>query len=191
MSHTLSRYKQLKANSLPATRDSVNSSHLVVAIQLFSIDLNAVVGNYSLGYVLGHTKQDVDYLLSKLEDWTKDRPSYTILLMRESTCVNDLTCFMLEEGEYIAVDMMAFNNVLSDYRTYSPVYKSKFIKRLVTRVELASILAPLSIVETTEADIRSFEEAYDKQASMQRQALQKSRGSNQLFGNMQNNPFGC
>lgn len=190
MSRKTTRYAQLKEGSVPTTRDIVKAAYLNGAIQLFNKDINKVVGHYSFEYVPERANLDVDYLLSKLEDWTKDHSGYTILLSRESTCVNDLTCFMLEEGKYIAVESGAFSNVYMDFRSNSPNYAGVFIKYLVTRVDLASVLAPLYIVETTESDIRSCKEAYANQVAMQRQVIQQSRGPNMPFGNMQNNPFG-
>lgn len=172
MSRKSARYTQLLENSIKANRDNVKLGRLYGLIQLFNKDINKVVACYSFEYIPGYENLDIDYLLSKLEAWTKDHPGYTLLFSRESTCINDLTCFMLEEGEYIAVETKPYSNVQSDYRTNSPNYAVLFIKHLVPRVDLAGILAPLYIVETTEADIRSCKEAYSRQA------------------NMQNNPFG-
>lgn len=145
------RYAQLMSGSKVATQDRIQMQESNGVLSLFSIESDAVVGLYNMKYVPGSNSLNVDYLLTNIKCWSVMNDRYAII-------VNiDQRHFALVEGCWFEVSNQAVGGINNDIRTNSNDKVDMFIAHLVTRVDLACQLAPLTIVETTELVIANHQ----------------------------------
>lgn len=178
------RYTQLIQASVPATIQDVISAKLTGDIALFNNDENKIVGVYGALYI-DRSNLDMQYLAEKLEQWSKEHRGFTLLISREMTCVNDTNFYRLTDGKWYSVDSNVYSNISQDLHRNAGIYANTYAKYLVTRVDLAGVLAPMGISEGTEAVIVECKIRNMNQAAAQHNTFSQ-QGGRSTFGNPQN-----